>query len=145
VVSPYGIFVIETKTYDGRIIGTEGGQCWTQVLPRSNKEFYNPVRQNYGHIQALRELLHEYHDLPYHSIIVFGGNCDLKDVQTSTPVLYEKDVAAHLLGVKGNVILPDRDIERIALFLRKADRKDHRARVEHIEEVRARKAAAGRR
>ena len=59
VISPHGIFVIETKAYDGWIYGSETDTYWTQVVHRRKKRFYNPLRQNYGHVQALKTILAE--------------------------------------------------------------------------------------
>ena len=57
LVSVYGIFVIETKTYSGWIFGNENSENWTQVLYRERHYFRNPILQNYSHIKALRKLL----------------------------------------------------------------------------------------
>ena len=58
VVSPYGIFVVETKNYEGFIYGNERDKYWTQVLNKHTKHrFFNPMRQNYGHVKALESLL----------------------------------------------------------------------------------------
>lgn len=57
VISKYGIFVIETKQYNGYIIGNDYDKKWT--IKAGNKKYYvnNPVHQNYGHIQSLKEVL----------------------------------------------------------------------------------------
>ena len=54
VVSEFGIFVIETKQYNGYIVGNEYEKKWKQ-----NNKFYinNPIHQNYGHIKALENVL----------------------------------------------------------------------------------------
>lgn len=53
VVSEYGIFVIETKQWNGYIVGNEYDAKWKQ-----NKRYItNPIRQNYGHVKALESLL----------------------------------------------------------------------------------------
>ena len=66
VVSPYGIFVIETKNYKGWIFGNEDSEEWTQSLIGRKKmlgwsseqhRFRNPIRQNYAHIKAVQNLL----------------------------------------------------------------------------------------
>ena len=46
VVSPYGVFVIETKGYKGWILGGENSEYWTQVIFKSKHQFYNPIKQN---------------------------------------------------------------------------------------------------
>lgn len=51
VVSPYGVFVIETKGYKGWILGRENGEYWTQTIYKSKHQFYNPIKQNAGHVR----------------------------------------------------------------------------------------------
>ena len=55
VVSPFGIFVIETKGYQGWITGGENSEYWTQTIFKSKHKFYNPIRQNDG--QSSRRVL----------------------------------------------------------------------------------------
>lgn len=57
VISKYGIFVIETKQLNGLIIGNDYDKKWQFRTKKKIKYFYNPVRQNYGHILALKEVL----------------------------------------------------------------------------------------
>ena len=46
VVSPFGIFVIETKNMKGWIFGNKGSRQWTQSLPGGNKfKIQNPLHQ----------------------------------------------------------------------------------------------------
>ena len=78
VVSPYGVFVIETKGYKGWILGGENSQYWTQSLFRSKYRFYNPVKQNDGHVRFLRYLLECSVDIPFIPIVVFNNDADLK-------------------------------------------------------------------
>ena len=52
VVSPYGVFVIETKGYKGWIFGGENSEYWTQVIYKSKHQFYNPIKQNNGHVRS---------------------------------------------------------------------------------------------
>ena len=50
VVSPYGVFVIETKNYRGWIFGGEKSAQWTQNIYGHKRSFMNPLRQNYAHV-----------------------------------------------------------------------------------------------
>ena len=43
LVSPFGIFVIETKNYKGWIYGSESQSNWTQVIYKSKHNFQNPL------------------------------------------------------------------------------------------------------
>jgi hypothetical protein len=77
VLSSFGIFVIETKNYNGRIFGSENGKVWTQVLHGSKHAFQNPLHQNYRHTKALAEHLVVDHR-KIHSIVFFIGDAELK-------------------------------------------------------------------
>ena len=55
LIGKKGIFVIETKDYSGSIYGEQYSKYWIQIINRNKNEFYNPIRQNYGHIKALEE------------------------------------------------------------------------------------------
>lgn len=87
IVSNYGIFVIETKNYKGWIIGNEYDDYWKQVIYKRKEKLHNPIKQNYGHIQALKEHLAEYPEINYISIVAFTTKADLK-VTSSTDVVY---------------------------------------------------------
>ena len=53
VVSQYGVFVDETKTYSGWIFGDEKSKDWTQSIYRKKSRFQNPMRQNFNLLQSL--------------------------------------------------------------------------------------------
>ncbi len=57
IVSKYGIFVIETKQYNGYICGNDYDKKWTIIAGRNKYYVNNPVHQNYGHVQSLKEIL----------------------------------------------------------------------------------------
>jgi len=76
-VSPYGVFVVETKNMKGWIFGGEKQANWTQKIYRSSRKFQNPLRQNYGHTEAIRELL-ELEKGAVHSVVVFAGGSTFK-------------------------------------------------------------------
>ena len=59
VISPYGIFVIETKNYKGWVYGGEYSEYWTQNIYGQKYDLYNPFKQNDGHVRALQRLLPE--------------------------------------------------------------------------------------
>src|SRR6185437_8310419 len=72
VVSNYGIFVIETKSYKGWIFGTANQSHWTQVIYRYKKKFYSPLYQNYAHIKAVESVLRPlYPKIPITGFVVF--------------------------------------------------------------------------
>jgi len=57
IVSPYGVFVVETKNVSGWIFGKERDAQWTQKLHGNHSQkFQNPLRQNYCMMQHLRPM-----------------------------------------------------------------------------------------
>lgn len=61
LVTDRGVFIIETKAHKGTILGTVRNDKWVQRLTTSkgvkDYEFYNPIKQNEGHIKKVKELL----------------------------------------------------------------------------------------
>ena len=84
VISKYGVFVIETKDYKGWIFGSSDQPLWTQSLPGGNNKFQfeNPLRQNWSHVQALKELLPMLQEDKFVNIAVFTESSEFK---TSLP------------------------------------------------------------
>jgi hypothetical protein len=82
VATKVGIIVFEVKEYSGWIFGKGNQSQWTQVLAYGKRKyrFYNPIMQNNGHIAALRKQLKQFEKVPFYSIIVFYGDCELKDI-----------------------------------------------------------------
>lgn len=57
IVSPYGIFVIETKNHKGMIFGDMNGPVWTETFLSAHHTFYNPVHQNEQHMKYLSQYM----------------------------------------------------------------------------------------
>ena len=91
IISNYGIFVIETKNYNGKIYGSENKDYWTVYLRKFQTNFYNPIKQNRGHIYALKNILNEYPSFKYISIINFTNKSIVK-VKSNTPVVQTKQL-----------------------------------------------------
>jgi len=109
IISPYGLFVIETKTMNGWIYGNEQDSQWTQKFYKTSFRFQNPLKQNYRHLCCLEEHL----GLPktrMHLIIFFIGDAELK-----TPM--PGNVLTHGLSScilrRREMLLSDQDVERI--------------------------------
>lgn len=104
VATKAGIIVFEVKDYSGWIFGNEHQRYWTQLLAygKEKHRFYNPVMQNSGHIQAIRQCLPQNPGIPIYSVIVFFGNCELKDVSwesDNTFIVYPTSVRRTVKGI----------------------------------------------
>lgn len=93
VITETGVFVIETKNYEGWIYGNEKSARWTQGIFRKKSSFQNPFRQNYKHIKAIEWVMEQ--QLPCISIAAFHPKCSLKRVNVHSKekhVLYYNDL-----------------------------------------------------
>lgn len=78
---PTGVYVIESKNYAGMVQGDGVSKDWVQFKSASyRRTFYSPVRQNQGHIDALREGCAGKLGFvpPMLSVIVFPDTCQLR-------------------------------------------------------------------
>ena len=82
VVAKVGIIVFEIKDYSGWIFGNGKNREWTQVLAYGQEKyrFYNPIMQNNIHIAELRKQLNPFENIKFFSVVVFYGDCVLKNI-----------------------------------------------------------------
>lgn len=152
LITPVGLFVIETKNYMGKIYGSPTYNSWTQYINGSKTSFYNPIKQNAGHIQALKTLLKSYNNIEYHSVISFSKRCELRiDLDLRTPqsepmVVYDTNLSDlilkkhHILKTaKDKQLLSSDEITRIYDFITISNITGSDIRQEHIEEVKKKK------
>lgn len=111
VVSPHGIFVIETKNFSGWIYGTENGEQWKETFRTTGAtSFRNPIKQNWGHIYALSSFLN-LDRCVFRPIIVFSNQANLK-VETTTPVIHMSQLRSQILSYTQEIIPLD-EVENI--------------------------------
>lgn len=83
VVSPYGVFVIETKMYKGWIFGDANSKVWTQGICKKGfrtpvkNTFQNPLHQNYAHLCAIENCTGIPKDV-MRPVIAFSGEATFK-------------------------------------------------------------------
>ena len=90
VVSVYGIFVIETKNYNGKIYGNDQSDNWTKSIYKNRFSFYNPIKQNYGHIKAIKNFLNLKDSSKIIGIVAFSNRATLKVHTESNVVLFKR-------------------------------------------------------
>ena len=88
VVSVFGLFVIETKNYNGLIYGGEHAEYWTQNIYGNKFQLYNPILQNAGHVRALRRVLNDFEPLPILPIVAFSDKARVKVKVEDAYVVY---------------------------------------------------------
>ena len=135
VVSVYGIFVIETKTYQGIISGAESSEQWTQNIYGNKYEFRNPILQNYGHVKSLKQVLGDYKSVPFISIVAFSRQANLR-VSSNIPVVYWSQILDVIRGYE-NPVIKESDVIRITRLLMASNTDSKEARKDHVKNVRA--------
>lgn len=135
VLSKYGIFIIETKQYNGYITGSKYDNKWVRHL-KSNKTIYyqNPIKQNYGHVKAICELLNINESKVFNIVCIPSKNVKLNikhDGELTTSVDINEKITSYKEEIIDNV---DELKEKIVInnIVDKDSRKEH---VEKINEV----------
>lgn len=137
VVSPFGVFVIEAKYFQGWIFGGAKQEKWTHTLSRFEKyAFANPIRQNYGHIKALARLLRQ-PESRFHSVIVFAHrNCQLK-TELPANVCLQHNFIEYIQGFTKNIV-DDAALARIHAVLQQPEwQATEDKKAAHVERLKA--------
>ncbi|MBP1888665.1 hypothetical protein J2Z53_000244 [Clostridium moniliforme] len=140
-IGPKGVFVIEDKNYSGWIFGDENSKYWTQTIYKEKNRFFNPIRQNYGHIKATENVIKNVIDVVPTSIIVFSDSCEFKRVNTVTEVLHRADLKRYLMRYNSEYNLSEDEVNKIYDALNNANITDRNLRMEHLERVKSIKAS----
>jgi hypothetical protein len=138
IVSRYGIFVLETKTYKGWIYGDEREAQWTQVNFKRKDRFQNPLRQNYKHTKTLADLTgipEEY----FKSLVVFAGDCTFKTAMPAN-VVYVREFVRHIKGFQTPIIGDEQVSEIISVIGEWAGTVTDKQKAGHVAHVQAKKA-----
>ncbi|WP_367872749.1 nuclease-related domain-containing protein [Luteolibacter sp. Populi] len=135
VISRFGVFVLETKNYDGWIFGSTRQKMWTQSIFGRNRQFPNPLHQNYLHVQAVKVLLGLV-DRKLHSLVFFVDG----DFRTEMP---DNVICSDLCGWIAShrvVMLDDAMLQEAILKVEELEKQTDRkaARVKHLQQLKER-------
>ena len=128
LVSPAGVFVIETKDMKGWIFGSPDQEQWRQSFAAGRRtrrfgtkskqfRFYNPLLQNEGHARALANLdIIEWQWI--RPIVVFVGNAKLKTVGEFLPFDGHEKIACQnpKWRMRGVICMSLRELHRYIAF-----------------------------
>lgn len=130
VISPYGIFSIETKQYNGYITGSKYDKKWVRHSGKNKYYYTNPIRQNYGHCKALEELLNI--DVSnIFNIVCIPSKARLKIKHDGELVGYDT-IADKILSYKEEKI---NNVSEVYDRLIKSNMKDKKLKKEHIQNI----------
>ena len=114
IVSPYGLFVVETKNMKGWIFGDERSKQWTVSVFGSKHRFQNPLHQNYRHTMALSEFLDVDHS-KLQSVVMFWGDAEFK---TPMPANVMTQGYGSYIKSKQDVLFSDEEVVQLVEALR---------------------------
>jgi len=135
VVSEFGVFVIEVKTFTGWIFGDAKQKKWTRTRYGNKYSFQNPLHQNYGHMMALSEVL-AIDSSKMHSVILFLGSCEIK-TEMPPNVVTVWNIVDHVKS-KTTRLLPDSAVKTIASKMESLKSSQTVfTTLEHVENVKA--------
>ncbi|MBQ0138449.1 MAG: NERD domain-containing protein [Kurthia sp.] len=134
IVHEKGIFVFESKNYTGLVEGEAHEQQWSKTYSESyNQKFYNPIKQNNTHMNALRQILGE---VPMYSIIVFGHDTELQvDPMPADDVFVCKITQLYFLWDLLPTLNYEVDILAIQNKLQQLEKADWTIQQNHIDRV----------
>jgi hypothetical protein len=148
VLAPYGIFVIETKNYQGTIYGGKDRKTWSV---NGKFKMMNPFVQNYGHIKALASLIDQKYQKFFISMVsftkrsTFKVDLDYRKIASNELIVYDIELSEFIhrkvsvLKIQNKEpLLSEREISMIFDVFSKADIKDPAIRREHEQELQAR-------
>jgi len=130
IVSRYGIFVIETKSYTGWIYGGENDPQWIQLIYKRKEKFQNPLRQNYKHIKTLSDLTgipREY----FKSLVVFTGDCEFK-TEMPPNVTYIGDFIKYIKSHRDYIIKDSQVMEVVDTIRQWAGTVSEKQKHDHV-------------
>lgn len=144
VATKVGIIVLEVKDYSGWIFGAGHNSQWTQVLAYGKRKYrlYNPIMQNSKHISDLKKQHRQFETVPFYSIVVFYGNCVLKDINfvPNGTFLVKSNRVLELIEtiMKNNELARYTNKNEIVRILQEAVKngEDKETQVQHIKNVR---------
>jgi len=137
LVSPYGLFIVETKNIKGWIFGSESQPKWTQSLYRKKYSFQNPIRQTFRQ----KKILSEYLDLDesiLHTVIYFVGDCKFK---TQLPAnVINSGLGGYIKQFHSRILSPE-EINRVIRALEQHVSESSLTTRDHVRSLRERHAS----
>uniref|UniRef100_UPI000366525E nuclease-related domain-containing protein n=1 Tax=Alkalibacillus haloalkaliphilus TaxID=94136 RepID=UPI000366525E len=99
IITPYGLFVIETKNYQGTIYGGKDRKTWSV---NGKFKMMNPFNQNYGHMKALAALIDIKYQNSFISIVSFTKRCtfkvesELRQISSNQLIVYDIELSEYI-------------------------------------------------
>lgn len=136
VIGKKGIYVIETKNFSGVIYGKNEDVYWVQILGNQRNKFYNPMKQNFGHIKAIKQILNFSEELNYFSLVVFCNKIKLRGVNETKNVIYLRQLIKTIKKTKAKNVINMNQIIYIDNKIKKYNlSNDKKIKQKHIKSI----------
>ena len=130
VISKYGIFVIETKQYNGYITGGKYDEKWIRHIGKNKIPYTNPIRQNYGHVKSVCELLN-LDERKVFNIVCIPSTAKLK-INHNGEITRNYNIEEKILSYKDEVIFNVDEIIKVINENNILDRKQRKKYREYL-------------
>jgi ribosomal protein L37AE/L43A len=134
LISPFGIFIVETKNHKGWIFGDRYSKQWTQSLFGKKYRFQNPLRQTYRQKKVLASYFDIEEDL-IHTVVFFSGDCKLK---SELPENVRTRGLARYIKRFNEVVFTDRQLDELTRKVQHHVNSSTTTRREHVKNLRKR-------
>lgn len=147
ILTPFAIFVIETKNYAGTIYGDLERPKW---LVNGKFPMLNPFHQNYGHIKAIHTRI-PYVDISHFvSMVSFTRRCtfkvneELRKIQSNSLIVYDTELSDFITRkinvlklVAKTPVFTEEQISEVYDLLSKENILDKQIRANHVENIKS--------
>ena len=130
VVSKYGIFVIETKQYNGYITGGIYDEKWVRHLKKKKIYYTNPIKQNYGHVMSVCELLNLDKEKVF-NIVCIPSRATL-NIQNNGELTRNDTIVKKILSYNEEIIF---DVDSIINTIEENNIRDKSKRKKYVNEL----------
>lgn len=120
LIRPNGLFCIEIKNIKGKILSSLNSHYWWTHINDEKYRFYNPIKQNIGHIKVLNKAIKNKYKI--NSLIVFASNNFYNNEIDN--VINLNDFESYIINFNNNITLSNDDIDDIFTMIKDFAYKD---------------------
>ena len=105
LITSKAVYVIEVKNYAGRVYGGQYQDQWYQTIRYDNKRrgrggrtytkthiaknaFFNPIKQNLIHVNAIKQSILSVQSLPLFNVVVFMNRTNITNIEMKDETAY---------------------------------------------------------
>lgn len=125
-----GVLVVETKMFNGVVAGSPSDMYWYATNYGHRIQFYNPIKQNAAHVEAVRKLIGDYNIIP---LVVFAWSN--KPKREMNGVLNFSEFKDYPLFNQTENPLSSEDIEYICHLLDENNKNKKVLKEKHLKQI----------